>query len=455
MEYFKKNILLIDDSTKFKNIIIVSSAICVLSLVCILTIGFLKALIVLAGLSVIILALIKIDYLLYFLLIIMPLVTQVIKDVPTVAFWGVALLIFLFWFIKKMLTSEVIDLPPRWLIIFIALFVFWVFVSNIHAGVNSDNMLAAIRILLFFLFFFIAYDIIKLENFKKYFWAMVMPILFSSLVLIILALQARSIIDILFLVTARKAGYFMNANVFAGLIILYLPVTLSIYLFAKNIKHRSIYLYLSIILIISLIITNSRAAYLAFFISVMFIILLLKKRHLYIAVILALCLVLYLSPISSIVFDLLLRRGDILSGRDIIWRGSYDIFIHSPIFGVGTGNFGLKLNEYFPLIYFKNCFGAPQHAHNYFLYKMAEMGIFGLFFMLYLFYRLIKDSIICTKITNNPGLRTISIGVAAMVIGFTSRSIFEAMGVISIGGLFPDLYFWVLVIFVLKISKKM
>ena len=46
------------------------------------------------------------------------------------------------------------------------------------------------------------------------------------------------------------------------------------------------------------------------------------------------------------------------------------------------------------------------------------------------------------------------IGIVAMIIGFTSRSFFEAMGVIGTGGIFPGIYFWILVIFVLKVAEN-
>lgn len=452
VEYIKDNILLISDSTECKNVIILSSVICLLSMVCILTIGFFKTLLVVSSLSVFILALIKIHYLLYFSIVAIPFIVRAPYGVLSTIFsWGIVFIFILIWMINKTLTGNKIDFPPKWLIIFTLLFMFWLTISNINAGLTKDSLLPIVRSMFFFLFVFVLYDVIDLKNYKKVLWFIVLPYSLISVDLIISSLKATSLMNFIVFVITRQADFIIDPNRLGGMYLIIIPIMLSIFIYNKKVRFRKGYLLITILLIIGLFISNSRAAYIGLFFSLLYLVLLSEKRFIILSFSSAAVLLILINPYFFSTVELLLRTEGGLSFRELVWKGSISLFQDSPIFGVGTGIYKSVIKSYLPLVYYQGFFLVIHNAHNYFLSKMCEMGLPGLIFMVYIFYRFTKDAVRSSRIENKPEIKAISIGLTAMMIGFIARSMFEAIGIFSYGNLYPDIYFWMLMFYPLKV----
>jgi O-antigen ligase len=70
-----------------------------------------------------------------------------------------------------------------------------------------------------------------------------------------------------------------------------------------------------------------------------------------------------------------------------MWRGAVQIFLESPIWGVGTGGYPIVLHER----------GNPDwphvaHPHNNFLYMAVSFGVIGIFALLWFFWEMIRNA---------------------------------------------------------------
>lgn len=436
-----------------------SLLICVCSILAVFIFNPILAIVALLACGFVILSITNPTYSLFVLLLFMPLIMSLMTGFKTVetpnrVFGVMGLMILFGWVLKKMLSGDPVKWPSKWLLIYMVAFASWVLIVNIHAGMNAKNMIAAGRIFIFWIFILFMYDTIKLEDFKKYFFLVVSTILISSLFLVMKSFLKGNLLNFALLILQRQTIYAINPNVYAGLIVLFLPILIAFRLYADNIQHKYLYSLSIVILTFGLLLTNSRGGYLTLTVALLFILLFSRRAGLYYGIIAGILLIFALSPLAPLIIKLYLRTETVYSGRDIIWQSAYRIFLDNPIFGVGLGNFQKEIISYLPLGYFYGFFGSVIHAHNYFLDKMAELGFFGLLLMVYLFYKLISISISNVVRVKDNSERVISIGITAMILGYLGRSLFEAMGIVSIGYLFPDIYFWVLIIFVLKIKAQ-
>ena len=200
------------------------------------------------------------------------------------------------------------------------------------------------------------------------------------------------------------ASFFGWRNVFGGYILLVLPLSLCVCLTTYN----KIKLFLtgltSLLLLTCLYFTFSQAAWLAFSLScfLVFLFLLIKKfsakkiitRSL---VIIILTIVLCQGLIQLRTYVSLPEPkkdlGEVsqvqslgVSNRLDYWQTSLDIFKHYPWFGVGPGNFSTIYPRHQ-----QNIWSFASSPHNYFLFLLAEVGIFGLiFFIIFLWQTLRK-----------------------------------------------------------------
>jgi O-antigen ligase len=157
-----------------------------------------------------------------------------------------------------------------------------------------------------------------------------------------------------------------------GLIVLFVNIAFAKALFAKNNTHRALWLLLTTYYSIGVILAFGREAWLGLFMSTL-IMLVLRTKNPSALLILLLPLGLLLLPGASNFFDPTQAYG---TDRFKIWADAYNIWLHSPIFGIGAGNF-----QFFDRIYAHDKVGV---AHNQFLQVMAEMGIQGLICLLWL-----------------------------------------------------------------------
>ncbi|MEX0877472.1 MAG: O-antigen ligase family protein [Candidatus Spechtbacterales bacterium] len=74
-------------------------------------------------------------------------------------------------------------------------------------------------------------------------------------------------------------------------------------------------------------------------------------------------------------------------GRIFIWKKSIEYIVHSPVWGVGIGNYPVVLNE--P----QSASAAGASAHNLYLHIASTIGIIGLLAFLWMMFEIVKESI--------------------------------------------------------------
>ena len=156
------------------------------------------------------------------------------------------------------------------------------------------------------------------------------------------------------------------------LIVLFVNIAFSKVLYAKNNTTRFFWGLLTIYYSIGVILAFGREAWIGLFVSSL-IMLVIRTKNPTALLILLVPVGLLLIPGATNFFDPSQAYG---SDRLKIWADAYNIWLHSPIFGIGAGNF-----QFFDRIYAHDKVGV---AHNQFLEVLAEMGIQGLICLIWL-----------------------------------------------------------------------
>lgn len=147
---------------------------------------------------------------------------------------------------------------------------------------------------------------------------------------------------------------------------------------------------LSFFLIITMVsATASRGALFSFFIGSLIMILLLKKKiHIKIPIfILSGIVITYLINffLSNEIFYMRIMKAieEGQTGRDELWKSSFNIFFDNPFLGVGRSGFLPTMKIYY---------GSAMAAHNLFLEILASTGIMGFIFFLIFYFNMFKSS---------------------------------------------------------------
>ncbi|MBU1177576.1 O-antigen ligase family protein [Patescibacteria group bacterium] len=258
--------------------------------------------------------------------------------------------------------------------------------------------------------------------------------------------------------TLRMFSIFPDSHSFAFFCILSIPFFLTaIFTHKDNLKIKKVFLYFIFIsCLLAIIFSGSRGAWvsaLGVFLIFLFIALLcfLKKIIFWkkqIQLILG-CFIIFfiLFPIASVILfmpqyielgrdaisnaSLFERTRSIIDftemsikGRLEIWQRTVDSIIIRPLLGVGIGNFPLILNEDFSFS------KKGSSAHNLYLDFAAEIGVFALFVLLVVFWKILKRAwyFFQGKIKGNSSYLNIWIGF--FVIAFLwilSYSLFDVV----------------------------
>ena len=70
--------------------------------------------------------------------------------------------------------------------------------------------------------------------------------------------------------------------------------------------------------------------------------------------------------------------------HDAMFKTAYKMFTNKPLFGHGTKVFRFKCKEKYKSTNHKN-YSCNTHPHNYYVQMLAENGVIGFIFFLYLF----------------------------------------------------------------------
>lgn len=192
------------------------------------------------------------------------------------------------------------------------------------------------------------------------------------------------------------ASFFGWRNLFAGFILLTLPLLFSLFLVSKKKITTVLFGASAILLAVNLYLTFSQAAWLAllpaFFIVVVFSKKIISRKTL---VTKLACFALMSILLASLLLFLHQKshpnQGEDLAAANTVqslslenrfdyWKTSLQIIKHDPFLGIGLGNFKTLYTHYQ-----QNIWSYSVSPHNIFLLLATEIGILGtLFFVLFL-----------------------------------------------------------------------
>ena len=189
----------------------------------------------------------------------------------------------------------------------------------------------------------------------------------------------------------RLTSFFTNPNPLAVYLLLTSFLALGIAFSAQFAKPWRIFALISFVFSVwAMVLTMTRGVWLAlpFGIAVFALIVGYKNRRYFtgtLIIILLIAVFLSLGLEYELFPSYFSRRVENLftidSGRERIWRGSWEMFKDNPILGVGAGNFSEAAPQYME--------GRTySHAHNLFIHIALELGLLGIFAVLWFVYEL-------------------------------------------------------------------
>lgn len=198
----------------------------------------------------------------------------------------------------------------------------------------------------------------------------------------------------------RATAFTSNAMLYAGQLILLLPIFSAALLAGKNVESKKRLFFVIVILlsIIGLLLNGTRGAWLAVFLALCIPMMIIAKKNprMWIGVLLGV-IVCSMFVLNNPYIEGRLRSMTDLSQRSpaerlLVWSSAWQMFKDNPIIGVGTNNFEKVYMEKYisPKATLK-----LTHAHNNFLQMLAENGIIGFctfaFLFGYIFFSKFKE----------------------------------------------------------------
>ncbi len=347
-------------------------------------------------------------------------------------------------------------------IVFIA-----VFLSAVFSDYFTLSVKTVIQQLIFFLIVFLIYSYVEnIKDVKNIIYTM---FLVAFLVCLGILYQLYTLGFQIFMIESnsilRVSGIYNSPNAVGLLLAVVMPLVIPFCFkdFTGN-NYNYYFILFLIFLSTALIITNSRSSMLSFLISAAYIFYYFNRK-LFIKVLvtsLVLFLVLLFIPFFNDLLSLLFRTDRIFSNtRGFFWSVAFDIIKNNPVFGVGPGAFEEYIYKYLPVslggFFEKQMFWAKSGtAHNFFLFRTADLGILG--FVTAVWLPIISIRLANKAITKykemNQELFYIVIAIKGTIVGLIARAFFESTGLLTHGWITRDLPFWLLIIILLYLNKN-
>lgn len=193
-----------------------------------------------------------------------------------------------------------------------------------------------------------------------------------------------------------------------GLILLFTSVAFGQFLYSTKAKTRLFWGLISLIFCLGVVMTFGRESWIGLFLAVLVMVALGTKNWSILLVLIIPPLLLLIPGVSDF-FDPSKAYG---TDRLTIWQDAYNIWLRSPYFGVGAGNY-----QFFDRIYAHDKVGV---AHNQYLEVLAEMGVQGLICLIWLLVAVGIQTFKCFK----EAKTNLGKSIALAYIGFYTNIIF-------------------------------
>ena len=391
------------------------------------------------------LAAIKPNFLIYSLIALWPLSRMAFSIEELKVIWAIILFLAALRLTQKLLSGESFIKPPPGINFFFLTLIILAILSAVN-NLTNFSPIDNIRIMVFILTFYIYYDWSYDKPASHIIMSASFALVVSLLILLVALLKNPSLMGIIQLTAFRYVPIDINPNIYGSYLCVFIPLFFAMVINKYESKYFLFIVAILIFSILGLIVSNSRAAYLGVGISILVLSMFKKKSRLIILIGTVLALLIYFSvPFVHQFSDLVLRiDNDPTSGRVVVWGSAIKILTHHPIWGIGLGNEIDTIYENLPLSGYKYIFHGLTRAHNLYLSRAIELGIFAIPLFLFLFYYMGK--IVIANLRNSTGNRdyTINLGALGILVALFMRSLFEHSVLLSGGGLFPEFYAWII-----------
>ena len=302
--------------------------------------------------------------------------------------------------------------------------------------------------------FFILFNLLESEKECK--------IAISSLILLVLVTAIPMLIEVFGFMQfdmirdvqhGRSAGL-GEANQYASLLVLFLPLLFSNVLLKKNLWMRLFWLCCFFITLLSLVVTGSRGGFLSFLVS-MFVYLffihpLIKIRlktiiRIVVLIVAMIAIAYFIVPLK--VKETALKRfnpdnyeniEEFSNSRIPNLRNGLVLFLENPFFGHGHKTFVLLVK--------KHRFEAQFNSHNEYLSHLIHYGIFGLTIFIMIFIKIFQHLDYTIRITRDQWKKMLFIGYLAGFVGYAFSMLFVNM-------MIPREIFWFYTAVIYKYSQ--
>lgn len=223
-------------------------------------------------------------------------------------------------------------------------------------------------------------------------------------------------------IQGRIGSSFGNPNIYAGYLLLILPITAVCVVFFRNMFIKICATGATGLLLINLALTYSRGAYVAMALAVIVFILLVEKRLLILMVFVAAILP---PMLPQTVLDRILSIVNFADTstmfRMSIWQGSLRMARDFWLSGVGQG-----LEAYHTVYpYYALAAAGTLHSHNLFLQIFVEVGVGGFIIFIAILACFFRELANFWRKTQEFRLKLMASAIMAGMIGFLVQSFFD------------------------------
>jgi len=357
---------------------------------------------------------------------------------------------------------------PKIIVVYLGLLVFLMLISALHSPYLYLGISQIGRTILFFYLIYLLFAFITNEKIIKNYLLGLFLVAMIYLSFLIYEFVQFNYDLLAFNISGTEANgnSYLHKNALGSFFVLSLLLLISFLFNNKYLRYRKWIIIFVAIFTSGLIITNARAALIALFFGVVFLLYYLRRSYLkyFSTIILTLSCLYFLLPTQKYV-DMYFRLERISTGRDFILSSMWNVIKSNWLFGSGPAGSKYEMYKEIPYmlgsmeeLYLRHHYDQIEfgHAHNFYLFFLSDLGIFGFILSLALPFIFLKISLQTISLLQKEKGENyyLALGITAFGIAMFVRGIFEWAGILSYGTIGYDLPFWILFSIQLFLNQK-